>query len=456
MKYEEKEFQTILDKKNLPQHYKEICIFKSKHCKIYEIYYKSHRFILKKVKKRRLHLSNHAYVISFICINKLMKKHSISNFHSCLFYSIENSNQYLFFNFCTGITFHEYIKKHINQVSNHILVNSFLSMFFQIVCALEISQERFLFCHFDLHLRNILISKLDDKITEDFSYYGIIQKRRVKAYSYQATVIDYEFAFSKDLHKILLNQRFKKRFQYGYINAFSPSIDILRLLFCILKITFACKEKHTFGNQLKLFCLYLLEDFYNIKISKIKDVPSLLIHEQIYFCMLSHNSIYKTMTSLLLYLNKKLNYIQRNIFESNIHHHDIIFETEDYTLQEFRKNLKGFGLYTKSSLNKIDFFENLNINNIMKYIPVFSSTIDCISLFLRKMSDIPKAYMNSLMKASKSIEKLQSFFENDENLKIHSFYYIYLSLQTIETFLIKTNLNSLEINQKIKEISYLK
>lgn len=85
--------------------------------------------------------------------NALMQLVKLPYFSETLGTMYRKSGQYLLLRHIDGITFKEFLKQKISQ---SILVQ--LSL--QICIALETAQRKFLFCHYDLHLENIMITKI--------------------------------------------------------------------------------------------------------------------------------------------------------------------------------------------------------------------------------------------------------------------------------------------------------
>lgn len=207
--------------------------------------------------------------------------------------------------------YQEYIKGFSFQnffYSKYYTIELFQNLFLQLILMLEISQEQLNFTHYDLHLNNILITKVDRKNIKEFEFV-LFNKEKiyVKNLGFTIKIIDFDYTVCVKYRQGFSQRKLRK---YGYIGIFLAGVDLLRFLFSIkFFITHISndEEKHSYVS-LEHFVDLIFEKVYSISFSDHTALQSSLkLHRKMYFFMLHTKKIYVTPLQILSFLqNEKL------------------------------------------------------------------------------------------------------------------------------------------------------
>ena len=227
----------------------------------------------------------YSYLCGIIIVNKLCNffkgKVFFTFTHKCY---IEKTFSYLSLQYIDqSISLRKFLILHQSSLDN-VRYNQFLSIFFQIVIALGIAQERCFFTHWDLHIDNVILffTKQPRKVCHKLYNYKCCFSSNYNIVPY---MVDYEY--SHGIHTGS-NQRIsfsfwnqynsrktyfrsslvRKLYSCGILGTFISSVDILRLLcsiqwFCILLL-----KKKTIYSQGKNTLLYRVYFFVNFLLRK--------------------------------------------------------------------------------------------------------------------------------------------------------------------------------------------
>ena len=251
------------------------------------------------------------YYISIYGINDL--RSLIPNFSYC-FYQIADDNQVqTIFEYIDGITLYQYIqeKKEMENFDLESEGQIFLSIIFQIVCALEIAQQTLHFTHFDLHEKNIILRHTNGKKTVTYKIFG--KNYTLHVTDYMATFIDFEYStIRKDT--CIISKVSPSFFSFGYYSVFIPGADLLRLFlnmkFSTIKYS---KDPTNFLYYIHQFIDYTLIKFFNFKLPHVTSRKALYYHSLYYFNMAFTNRVYRNPYSFLVFLKRNKDKID-NIF----------------------------------------------------------------------------------------------------------------------------------------------
>ena len=142
--------------------------------------------------------------------NELLINNYINNENSiipnlALFYGKlnQNNNTYLIFEYIKGITYEEFLLYNRN-IDDHI------SVFFQILLVLGYLQEKYMFSHYDLHNKNILIVNYDEYINYQIPIKNKLYNIKTKILPViidfgLSTIYDFENCNFKSYNKFYLN-----------------------------------------------------------------------------------------------------------------------------------------------------------------------------------------------------------------------------------------------------------
>lgn len=228
-------------------------------------------------------------------------------------YTFFKSNKKLWLEYNNGITLYNYINTFQNKKIDEMIIkkegNNYLSIFFQILCSLEVAQEQGLFTHYDLHLENIMINENNPQkellFPIGYKEYSFLPS------TYIISIIDYEYSCSRSKKQIISSIK-PFLFHYGYFSIFFSGVDILRYLFSF-HYNFYSLKNNLFIDKIYSFHSFILEKFYKIPIQKI-DFKSLEYHSTFFFNYTFSRKIYKTPYELLQFLENHKDYISSIFF----------------------------------------------------------------------------------------------------------------------------------------------
>lgn len=345
------------------------------------------------------------YYISIYGINEL--RSLIPNFSYC-FYQIADDNQVqTVFEYIDGITLYQYIQKQKEMESFDLESEGqiFLSIIFQIVCALEIAQETLHFTHFDLHEKNIILRHTNGEKTVIYKIFG--KKYKLHVTDYMATFIDFEYStIRKSTH--IISEVSPSFFSLGYYSVFIPGADLLRVFlnmkFSTIKYS---KDPTNFLYYIHQFIEYILIKFFNFKLPHVSSRKVLYYHSLYYFNMGFTNRVYKNPYSFLVFLKRNKNKID-NIFNIQSPTWEIVSDEQKRTT-------------CCSDIQKFISIKNCvepKINNIFSYIqnPVKRRNFLTEQIFLKRTLDIlSKTRIPNIILAK--LEELKSFYTQHEDIK---------------------------------------
>jgi len=181
------------------------------------IVYKFSNILIKIPKKTIYH---HSAIRSYYIgkeINNL--KYLVPNFINTLcIFSTESKQVMVAYEYING----ESLESLINKLS----FSEFLSIFVQVLLALEIAQRECSFCHYDLHLNNIILKH----IQKPYKYTIVLDNERydITAEKYIPVILDFGLASSKIKNKTIGSYDY---FKYGIMNYLIQGSDMYKFLF---------------------------------------------------------------------------------------------------------------------------------------------------------------------------------------------------------------------------------
>lgn len=152
---------------------------------------------------------------------------------------------------------------HESLATGNMTTKTFLKIFIQILIALEIAQQKYGFCHFDLHYDNILLRPV-----ENYQYDVNIDNKTysLKNQEFIATIIDYGLSCinykQNDCNLFIGNYGLE---EYGIMPFLIPIFDIYKILiFCLFEMHFKPSTNKLFKIIKKLFKFFKNDDPYHI------------------------------------------------------------------------------------------------------------------------------------------------------------------------------------------------
>ena len=144
--------------------------------------------------------------------------------------------------------------------------DDFLNIFIQILFALEIAQRHYRFCHYDLHLKNIIMKPID----KEYSYSVVIDTKRydLVANKYIPIMIDFEFSSITMDNYTVGSYDFP---HFGMMHYMIQGIDMYKFLFHAYSKTtdYIHKQIGTF------FLFYGSRDPYKILVTPMDQFPKI-------------------------------------------------------------------------------------------------------------------------------------------------------------------------------------
>lgn len=216
--------------------------------------------------------------------------------------SFENKFSTEVMEFVDGVTFFKFFHNLFFLNSKEKLQENwliFLSIFLQILFALEIAQEQLFFTHYDLHLWNIIIEMQSNK--KEFCYTIHNGNYYFTNITYIPKIIDFEFSIIKpmqhDTKNNFIGNLYESTIPFGYFGSYLPGVDMLRFLFCIRNMS---KMKSFLGRRIDKFLDKIFLDFF--KMSKNFVSSCLKTRSKTFFNLTDTSYVYETPYELILFL----------------------------------------------------------------------------------------------------------------------------------------------------------
>jgi len=204
------------------------------------------------------------YYIGITQINKL--RYHVPNFMytlgAFLYPNGKKKSAFVIYEKIPGETLEQLIK------SEKINFEQYLSIYFQVLIALEVAQRNIRFCHFDLHANNIVVRP----ISHPFTYTIVLDDKRydITAHEYLPVLIDFGMSTVTDDKRTIGSYKFS---HYGMPPYLVQGADMYKLLFYS---SLHSRNSKTLHRQiLDLFIFYGKDDPYQILIKNpgfLKDV----------------------------------------------------------------------------------------------------------------------------------------------------------------------------------------
>lgn len=212
--------------------------------------YRMDEFLIK-IPKSALYHDNiiRSYRIGSI-LNNL--RHIVPNFVSTLGIFSYNKQVMVAQEYIPGETLETLLAK------KKITFSDFLNTFIQILFALEISQRQYRFCHYDLHLKNIIMKPID----KPYSYTIVIDTKRydLTAEKYIPIIIDFGFASIRANNTTIGSYDFP---QFGMMHYLIQGVDMYKFLFH----AYAKSEGNIYRQISSLFLFYGSYDPYRLLVT---------------------------------------------------------------------------------------------------------------------------------------------------------------------------------------------
>lgn len=219
--------------------------------------YRLDNFILKIPKSGQYHHNLiRSYYIGMI-LNNL--RCIIPNFVSTLGIFSYNKQVIVAQEYVQGETLENLIVKKV------INFQEFLNIFIQILFALEIAQRQYRFCHYDLHLKNIIMKPM----SKPYKYTVVVdtKKYELNAEKYIPIILDFGLASINVENKTIGSYNYQS---YGVMPYLIQGVDMYKFLFHAY-----AKSGHMFSEIASLFLFYGSYDPYKLLLTSTDKIPEI-------------------------------------------------------------------------------------------------------------------------------------------------------------------------------------
>lgn len=196
----------------------------------------------------------HSHLVG-VELNKISPK--VPNFVRTYHITEKNGDVFSFQEFVSGIT--------LERLLPSLSFEEFLGIFKQILIALEVAQKELSFCHYDLHLANVIVQKIVP-FSYTVSLYG--KNFTFKSGNYLPIIIDFGLACVKVENTLIGSY---DCIEYGMYNFPIQGYDMYKFLFHSYSIAKGDLQKQIGG----LFLFYGLYDPYKILLTPVKKLPEI-------------------------------------------------------------------------------------------------------------------------------------------------------------------------------------
>jgi hypothetical protein len=290
---------------------------------------------------------------------------------------------------------YDYIKGDtLEDILNKLSFKEFLNIFIQLLFSLEIAQRQYRFCHYDLHLKNIILKP----ISKPYRYSIVLDTKRydIIAEKYIPVIIDFGYSCITVDDNTIGSYDFP---QYGMMNFLVPCSDMYKLLFhsyvkskgdlnrqiSSLYLFFGKKDPYKIllssNEELEIISkTYLKKVTYSLiasftpfdmikwTINNYDNIDIRITDRDIYIPMLSRQNIDLTSKSFLMsnYLNK-ISISEKCIDKKMLDYDNQMMS--DYKRIHIPSNmLKKYEKILKTKLGGVVHFKNSFINDLQPYV----------------------------------------------------------------------------------------
>lgn len=386
------------------------------------------KMVQKKGKPDEKYILLNEYYIGVYCTNPM--RCEIPHFAFHYFCDIDK-NVAIYQEYIKGTVYASYLKNY-----NDLRGNDFLSIFLQILLALEYSQNFCLFSHNDLHQENIILRKNHKDVKIQLYGYDYVFPTPTLV----PTLIDFGYSiacFQKN--SILSNVNLFP--QYGYFPFFISGTDIVKFIIASYQCFGGKKNfKNPGARQILTFLEFLMTQFLKINMREYEKDISYITN--FYFNFSPFPIIYCTPMELFDFIlknaNKVCQLLQIQNLPVNIHYSFHNRTPESNVLMEFKSIFSFDCLSTvcPRKKNLLDFTKSNTVGKItipnIFHIPLLNfQNEQIVKQFLNQYGNFIPYYETSYQ--SVFIEKTS----NDQNFKLYLIQYtkFYRILKTLEFYL---------------------
>ena len=211
----------------------------------------------------------HEYIVSLYALNGLRESIPHFSFAFAIYcdpqYSLSLAMEWI----PNGMTLSAYLDQQLSLRWKEELSLEWISLFMQIIFALEIAQEQCWFTHYDLHADNIILRENNkSSYVPEFSIFHETYKWSSSP-NYIPTLIDFAHASVTDKpSRMLIGKRGKASFpEYGMYSSYLPGADMLKLILYLYNRYLSEKTYDPISMAERIFrpfIMWILRQFFQI------------------------------------------------------------------------------------------------------------------------------------------------------------------------------------------------
>lgn len=271
----------------------------------------------------------HNNLVRTVCIGKILNNISllIPNFVKTVGTLYHNRQIMVVYENIVGDTFEKALE--------YLTFNEFINIFVQILFALEVAQRQYRFCHYDLHLKNIILKPIKNPYT--YSVMLDTYRYDITAYKYIPTIIDFGYSCININGSKVFSSDFP---HYGMMNFLVPCCDMYKLLYHSY-----IRSKGDLNRMIEtVFLFYGKRDPYKILISSLEDIQKF---SHTYLKDVPYSSIASlTPLDMIKWIYKNYNELSFKIYERDIYiglidKREITVSSESYLMTNYLNKISN-------------------------------------------------------------------------------------------------------------------
>lgn len=198
--------------------------------------------------------------------------------------------------FVSNETFEDHLKYLLLLSDDNVMIE-ILKSILQVLLSLEVAQDRYHFCHYDLHLKNIMMKSVPNKNLE---YNLFHQNCTINNVSFVCKIIDFGISSMKQKNVVFGTRDYK---QFGVFPFLLPAVDLFRFLFSLYIVVIRSQSDYKNKKKLDSFLLFIFKYFFklNMDVASFKNIQNILQN----FCNISFTQqVFLNPYDLLLFLKQ--------------------------------------------------------------------------------------------------------------------------------------------------------
>ena len=253
----------------------------------------------------------HEYIVSLYALNSLRTRIPHFSFAFALYsdpqYSLSLAMEWI----PNGLTLSSYLDKQLSRRWKEESSQEWISLFMQIILALEIAQEQCWFTHYDLHADNLILR--ENQNSRYFPQFHVFHEtfQWNSPPLYIPTMIDFAHACVTDKQsKLLIGKQGKASFpEYGMYASYLPGADLLKFILYLYNryLSEQMYDPMSMAERIfRPFMMWILRQFFQIVLDEKKVKQKFLEEIRVnLYNMTRHAIIYYSPYDLIQFLDQE-------------------------------------------------------------------------------------------------------------------------------------------------------